>query len=1326
MKRLIFPFALAALAAAPALAEPFRVVSSDRAGVTIEFTIAEPSLAVVDTAGGERLCRVSLEDFFMLDVPGMPMLPVRRFFFAVPERDGVRLEVIDQEITFVPGTLPTVALETGSRADARAALAAAPPLGEPRFVELSGVEIVRKRPVAFVDVRPVLFDPERRGLLRLSRLVVRLSFRPAAGEGEGGGAFLVDDLVANAAQASGWKTERPRAAALERSPFEFARSDRWMRLGVRGRGIYIVTYNDLLAAGVNPVSIDPGTLRLFSGGPFSEPDSLSGGGSFLEDYRLTEHAILYRGSGTGSFQSGDTLFFLGVGVNGWASEYDSSADPWEYIEHPYESEHAYWLTWGGSFEGPPRRMAERVVAQTGPFDTTITWYEARIHREEDYLYDPIYTDDRWYWRLLKQNGTSTFVDEITCSDIADPNGFFKTKAYGPFNVTRFQNTATYRLNNDVIGTLTWSVPYGYNPGGMRTLLAGVSNLVEGRNTVVVTKPLDNEMYIFWYEIAYRRLLRAKSGELDFAAPARPLRARFALSGFPSGELFLFDASRNEAPALCTGWSPSGGGIAFQDSIGPAPRRYFAVARSALRKPTLATAVVPSLRDESACPHMVIVYHEAFRDAALALAAHRRRGIEGIASPVVRAVDIRDVYANFSGGHKDPIAVRNYLKFLYDRDECSGAGDPALSYVLLIGNGTYDPRNVLGRSNDFLPFYMNLRYSNESEAVEDEDFLVKLDGGVDRAPDLAIGRMSVLTDREANAWAQRIVDYEERPVYGPWREKVILCADDEYSTSRDDDFEFLISTEELARRDGPFPTVADLRKIYLHTYPFLGDVKPAARRDYLSEWSDGALIVNFNGHGSPQQMADERVMVNSDIYSLTNATRRPLMLSFSCSVGDLDSPYQRSMAQNMVTYDGGGAIGTISAAAPTYLYPNTLLNAAIYRALFTSKDSTGTRPVGLALQLAKYAVVTSPSGSGYESNNVKYICLGDPALKLALPAHRVEIETASIDTLLTGERYRVEGSIRSGGTVYSSWNGTADVVVQEAEQNVREVVGGLVPFVLRYVLPGAELFRGTVDVTGGRFAASFVVPRRCRTGPHARIRVYASSAFADGAGACDTLLIVPSDTLRTNEEPPRVNLYFAGQATKVKTGAKLIADISDDDGIAILGTDPQSSIFLEFDGSGYPIYVTDYFTYDHGSYTSGSVEYPLAAGFAPGRHTALLKVFDNLGAASSDTLSFEIVEEGVYALSDVFNLPNPFSDGTNFVFQTTSAGTAAIRVYNVSGVLVWERRAAAVEGFNSVYWDGRDLAGDRLANGTYLYVLEVEFSGSYHRAEKVEGKAVLLR
>ena len=70
-------------------------------------------------------------------------------------------------------------------------------------------------------------------------------------------------------------------------------------------------------------------------------------------------------------------------------------------------------------------------------------------------------------------------------------------------------------------------------------------------------------------------------------------------------------------------------------------------------------------------------------------------------------------------------------------------------MLLIGNGTYDARDLLGRGNDFIPLYMNRNYSGERSAVEDEDFFVKLDGGVDRYGDVAIGRLCVLNRTEAD-------------------------------------------------------------------------------------------------------------------------------------------------------------------------------------------------------------------------------------------------------------------------------------------------------------------------------------------------------------------------------------------------------------------------------------------------------------------------------------------------------------------------------------------------------------------------------------------------
>jgi hypothetical protein len=589
--------------------------------------------------------------------------------------------------------------------------------------------------------------------------------------------------------------------------------------------------------------------------------------------------------------------------------------------------------------------------------------------------------------------------------------------------------------------------------------------------------------------------------------------------------------------------------------------------------------------------------------------------------------------------------------------------------------------------------------------------------------MAIGRMTVLTRDEADNWTDRIIRYESSVDLGTWRNKVMLVADDEFSTNTDRDFSFQDDTEEMCADDGLFPRFVDYMKIYLHHYPFVGDLKPGARSDMIKEWTDGALLVNYVGHGSPTQLADERVMQFSDLHSLMNGGKQPIFLAFSCSVSDLDSPYHRSMGQEMVVIDNGGAIASIAGTGPTYGGPNRALDFAFIDYLFATKDSTYTEPIGIALQLAKM----DNSVSYQVANSVKYVILGDPAMTLSLPRYTVEHNVEEIDTMQTGGKYSVEGSVIDGGRVLTSFNGTAHIVIQESmEFIVEKIYKTSVDSLLSYRLPGKELFRGVVDVTAGRFKADFTVPVRCRTGSRARVRSYVTTTEEDGVGAVDTLTIETAGSLPPNDSPPDINLYFFGQATKVKQGSVLNASIFDEDGIAILGSDPQSSIYLEFDGSGNPIFVTEYFEYEHGSSTTGHVEYPLHSGFSPGEHSVVMRAFDNLGLSSSDTLFFEVVEEGLYTISDIFNLPNPFSESTNFIFQLSGRADVTLRIFNVSGVEIWDREVSGQEGFNSIYWDGRDYTGDRLANGTYLYILDVEFRDSYHRSEMVKGKVVILR
>lgn len=1313
MKRFVLA-AILLLAAVPAMADGCRVLSWDATGVTVELSAPAPTIGTSNDGGSVVL----IDGFPARMIEGRYVLPRKSLLFEVPAIAGLRIETIDADVVSLDGGPPAIF----RRRDADGT----PPrtqAGPDAFVTLGTAGTYRSRPMTVVSWMPVLRDDEAGVYRYASRLVARLSFPPAAAGDGTGMPRPRDAAIVNADQAVEWRTAGRRRLAAPAASFSFDRSEHWLRLRVSEPGLHLVTYNDFLSAGIDPGSIDPSTIRLFSAGPLPQPDLLGDEGSHRPGWDLVEHRIHVGGS---SFWDGDSILFWAVGVEGWRNYLDPGADPSERYEHPYETRNAYWLTWGGSFAGQALRM-DSLVAAPPAGGAVVDRHVERLHVERDLLYAPMETDDRWYWQSLTKGGISDFNSTFDITSPADGTGTLRTVRWGPFVFSNLAD-AVCKINGQPAGALRWrfdEVTYKPVPD---TLVTAVSNLTAGGNRFSVTKAIDDRMYILWYEIFYERLLRAAGDRLDFFAPAGSGDRRFVLEGFSAGEAVVLDVTDHRAPAVLVDWERTAGGITFGDALAATPRHYVAAKITALRKPAIEVAGTPvsplvSLRDEGDSPHMVIVYHERFRDAAGILRAHRASSLPGVASPRVRAVDVQDVYDNFSGGLVDPIAIRNYMKFLYDG--WSEGGEPVIRHLLIVGNGTYDPKDFLGRGNDLVPFYVNTNYGGETEAIEEDDYLVKLDEGVDYFADLGVGRLTCLDANEALRWARRIVDYEVDPAPGPWRNDVVLVADDEYSTNPwDNDFYFMYDAEVLAdRENGVFPRFVDLRKIYLHHYPFEGLVKPRATRDFIDAWNEGALIVNFAGHGSPVGMTDEELMLKRDVFSLSNGSRRPLFLAFSCSVGDLDSPYQRSIAQEMVSLETGGAIATIAGVAPTYGNCNSSLNTAFHTILFPDRYTTEVLPLGTALQLAKM----SASVIAYPANNAKYALLCDPALTLSLPRRLVAIDASTVDTMETARRYSVTGELLGEGGAVASVNGNADIVVEEAEERINKVVTRQgVNYPVIYNLPGGEIFHGTVDVVEGRFTASFTVPLRCRTGPSARFRAYVEGIEGGAAGAADTLFVETTGSPPANESPPELRMFFAGQADKVKQGALLVAEISDEDGIATLGADPQSSIFLEFDRDGFPIFVTDYFSYDHGSSTEGRVEYPLGTGLEPGMHSVVMRAFDNLGAAANDTLEFEIVEEGVYTVTDVFNFPNPVSDGTNFVFQLSSPADVQLSLYTVSGVRIWQRRTIAEEGFNNIWWNGRDTAGDRPANGTYLYLLDVTFRDSFHRTETVTGKVVLLR
>ena len=77
-----------------------------------------------------------------------------------------------------------------------------------------------------------------------------------------------------------------------------------------------------------------------------------------------------------------------------------------------------------------------------------------------------------------------------------------------------------------------------------------------------------------------------------------------------------------------------------------------------------------------------------------------------------------------------------------------------------------------------------------------------------------------------------------------------------------------------------------------------------------------------------------------------------------------------------------------------------------------------------------------------------------------------------------------------------------------------------------------------------------------------------------------------------------------------------------------------------------------------------------------------------------------------ALKQVFTYPNPYAQAPvtfNFTLDSDAQADVLVKVYSVRGSLVYQRIERGLNpGYHQLVWDGRDAAGDELANGAYTY------------------------
>ena len=649
-----------------------------------------------------------------------------------------------------------------------------------------------------------------------------------------------------------------------------------IRFGVASSGWYRVTQPQLVAAGLAGDAIVGSQLRLFS--------------------RTQEVAVLT--STEGVFTSGDYLEFYGTGHRGY-----------------YTPTNVYWL----AASGIGLRMAT-LDASTNGGGTTVTTHDESVEYAPDLLYRDFYRPqedgfDHWFAALLQKSG-ATVVPVSTDRRLSGSNTFVAVKLFGltrddavnpdhktQISINGFVTNYTYDGESDVLATGRF--PSAFLHSGISTV-----SLIQTQTGVA-----DDKAYLDSFTLCYPRTLGVRNGWLSFCG--RSGTNIYSVVGLATNVgVRVLDITRHAEPVLLTNVSFSGSGtnvsVHFRTATTNVPR-YLVAAPSVVR-----TAEAPRrvyFRDlaspDRQADYLVITPY-AFREPAYRLLKHRAsNGLSVAVAP------LEDVYNEFGYGIEDAAPIQHFIGYAFHH-----WSNPPPRYAVLMGEGTYDPRNNLGTKppGSLLP----VKLGPTPFSWSPRDNWYGLVNGSDTLVDVSIGRMAATTTNGISRIVRKTIAFE----LAPRLNNAVLVADkaDGFHDFKADSLTHIRSTLTAAS--------------YTVTNLFLDDTPGSQIKTSISgNITSGRKLVAFVGHGSLTNWTSEDIWGTAQAAALQNS-KFPIFAIFSCENGSFDDPSRECLAEALLEQSTNGAVAVMAPSSQSVQSHATIVAHGFFRSFTNQADRLG--------------------------------------------------------------------------------------------------------------------------------------------------------------------------------------------------------------------------------------------------------------------------------------------------------------------------------------------------------------------------------------------------
>ena len=259
---------------------------------------------------------------------------------------------------------------------------------------------------------------------------------------------------------------------------------------------------------------------------------------------------------------------------------------------------------------------------------------------------------------------------------------------------------------------------------------------------------------------------------------------------------------------------------------------------------------------------------------------------------VRIVPADELYNEFSSGTPDAMAYRRYMKMLYDR----ASTDNLPQSLLLFGDCVWDNRLVTPACRNLNPDDLLLAYESENSFSEtdcyvNDGWFTLMDDGEggnllrSDKEDLGVGRFPVTDLSEAKVLVDKTINYAENKNGGSWENMIMFMGDDGNNNLHMHD------VNETAETIMSFYPSYQVKKVmwdaYTRTSSATGNSYPEVSTIIKQQQAQGALIMDYAGHGREDQISHEAVLRINDFANFTN-TNLPLWITASCDIMPYDA------------------------------------------------------------------------------------------------------------------------------------------------------------------------------------------------------------------------------------------------------------------------------------------------------------------------------------------------------------------------------------------------------------------------------------------------------